>query len=83
MDEKQKPKRKTLDEWLGIKGLGLLAVLAMLILEGLADVAALTAIYQLIKRRNDPTLLKNEKIVGWVLVSIWFVMLLLIHAKDH
>lgn len=70
-------KRKTLDDRLGIIGLSSIAVIGSLftggILKPIAYVCGLSAIYYLIKRRKDPTISKNTKIIGWVLIIIWLI----------
>lgn len=75
-DEMLKKKRKTIDEYLGITGLAIIAVVGSLfggLIRPMAYVAGLSAGYYLIKRRNDPTLKKNTKIINWILLVIWLV----------
>ena len=72
MDDVVKKKRKTLDEYLGINGLLIVAILASFIgdfIGAIGCVAGLSAIYYLIKRRKE--LEKKKKVVGWVLVVVW------------
>jgi len=71
-------KRKTLDERLGILGIASVAVIGMFIFQPVANVCGLTAIFLLIKRRNDTTVLKRTKIIGWVLVAVWFLLVLFV-----
>lgn len=71
-----KKKRKTLDEYLGIIGLGVIAVFGSLfggLIKPLAFACGLSAAYYLIKRRKDPTLTKKTKIIGWILISVWLI----------
>ncbi len=73
----QKKKRKTVDEYLGITGLVLIAVIGSLfggIIRPIAYVCGLSAIYYLVKRRKDESLQKNTKLFGWVLVVLWLII---------
>ena len=75
--DEQKRKRKTIDEYLGTTGLGLIAVFGSLfggIIRPIAYVCGLSAIYYLIKRRKDEGLHKSTKIFGWVLVVLWLII---------
>lgn len=74
----QKPKRKTLDDRLGVVGLAVAAVVMTMIFPPIGLVCALTAIYKLIKRNNDPTLSRTSKTIAWTLLALWLIELLFI-----
>lgn len=74
-----KKKRKTLDQYIGINGLGIIALVSEIVggdlgrtLKPIGTIAAISAVYYLIKKRKGIT--KNQKMIGWVLVAIWGVM---------
>jgi hypothetical protein len=75
-NEPQQSKRKTLDERLGILGIASVAVIGMFLFQPIANVCGLTAIFLLIKRRNDKTVSKSIKVIGWVLVAIWVLLVM-------
>ena len=71
-----KKTRKTLDEYLGIVGLAIIAVIGTPLgglLRPIGDVAGLSVAYYLIKRRNDSTLTKKTQIIGWILFVVWLL----------
>ncbi|NCN51240.1 MAG: hypothetical protein COZ34_02410 [Candidatus Pacebacteria bacterium CG_4_10_14_3_um_filter_34_15] len=80
----QPSKRKTLDERLGIVGIASVAVIGMFIFQPIANVCGLTAVYLLVKRRNDKTVPKRTKVFGWVLVIVWlFLVLLIVNSQTN
>jgi len=69
-------KRKTLDEYLGINGLLIFAIICAVFLKGgilepIGVVAGLSALYYLIKKRKILT--KKQKYVGWALFILWLL----------
>jgi len=70
-----KPKRKTLDERIGIIGMATIAVIGMFIFPPIANICGLSAIYYLLKGRKDNNIPKKVKVIGWILVSVWLVII--------
>ena len=72
----EKKRRKTVDDYLGINGLMLLAIVGALSRGGLLGafgvVAGISGIYYLIKRRKE--LNKRQKYIGWILAFLWLVI---------
>jgi hypothetical protein len=77
METQVKKRRKTVDEYLGINGLLIVAIIGSTIFKGglissIGVVAGLSAIYYLIKKRKE--LDKKQKNVGWGLVVLWLIL---------
>lgn len=78
----EKKNRKTLDQYLGINGLGIIAVVGTFIggvLRPIGTGAAISAIYYLIKKRK--TLISSQKWTGWILVVAWISLLSIISGS--
>lgn len=74
--EADNKKRKTLDEYLGINGLLVIAIAGTILgsaLRPIGSVAGVSAIYYLVAKRK--TLSASQKWVGWILVIVWVIIL--------
>lgn len=71
-----KKKRKTLDEYLGINGLLVVAIIGAIfrggILSAMGTVCGLSAVYYLFKKRK--VIEKNQKYIGWGLMTLWLII---------
>jgi len=70
-------KRRTLDSILGINGLLVVAIIGSTIFKGgliepIALVCGLSAVYYLIKKRKE--LVTKQKYIGWGLVVLWVIL---------
>lgn len=78
----EKKKRKSLDEYIGITGRNVTAILIIAIITSifvggilsiLSPILGLYGIYFVFKQRNDPKISKNTKILRVILIVVWLV----------
>ncbi len=78
----EKKKRKTLDEYIGVTGKNVTAILIIAIITSVfvggifsivSPILGLYAIYFVFKQRNDPQVSKNKKILRIVLIVVWIL----------
>jgi len=72
-------KRRTLDQYIGINGLCVIAIGSIIfgwtlegILKPIGAAAGISAVYYLIKKRKE--LASGQKWTGWILVVIWLML---------
>ncbi|EKE25348.1 MAG: hypothetical protein ACD_5C00202G0003 [uncultured bacterium] len=84
-EEKQEvKKRKTLDQYLGINGLCVIALVGTIFggfLRAIGVVAGLSAIYYLIKKRKE--LKAGQKWIGWILAVAWLMLFGIASGSFH